>query len=116
MSAPWPYQPDFSAVTPDGAQVHFDQQSDWSGIGVDAIAFFIDMKAPAAPPTLRRLVLELVTNSRMTSDHLLLVADGYAEGALELAFGGEAQRPAATSIHALAKILRDRAPHHAKGD
>jgi hypothetical protein len=116
MSAPWPYQPDFSAVTPDGALVHFDQQSDWSGVGADTIAFFIDLKAPAAPPTLRRLVLELVTNRRMTSDHLLLVADGYAEGALELAFGGEAQRPAATSIHALAKILRDRAPHHAKGD
>jgi hypothetical protein len=116
MSTPWPYQPVSSVVTPDGDGVQIGQKSDWTGIGVDTIAFFIDLKAPAAPPTLRRLVLELVTNSRMTSDHLLLVADGYAEGALELAFGGEAQRPAATSIHALAKILRDRAPHHAKGD
>jgi hypothetical protein len=89
-------------------------EPDWTDR--DSVEPFIARIAPAAPLVVRNLVIALITNPRMTSDHLMVVADGYAEGALETAFGGEAARPLALSLHALAKTLRERAPHHAKGD
>jgi hypothetical protein len=82
----------------------------------DRVEPFIAEIAPEAPRAVRNLVVALVTNPRMTSDHLLVVADGYAEGALETAFAGETARPLALSLHTLAKLLRERAAHHARED